>query len=337
LCRLERDEAALEAHTPWVRSQTNEDIFKVKRNLTVRAGIRHEFNSGWNEAQGRAANYDLNSSGVLMTNPVIGSAVYTQNNAKLLFSPRVGLAWDVFGNGTTAVRAGFGTYYSEIDDLAFLLNSLPPYNGSLTFTGSLPSITPITPGVPDPPSCGPGVTPPCATYAPQGVQANAKTPTVEEWHLGVEQQLTHNTALRVAYVGSHGYHGFISVDLNAIPSQICASAAGCLAGGIGAAASQSTVAEGTEYIPVGTRPNPNLGAGFFWLTQGNSSYNALETEVSHRMGQGLEFRANYTWSKNLDMNSAPTGAQASNQPQMILDRNNLRRDWGPSALNATTS
>jgi hypothetical protein len=311
-----------------------EDIFKVKRNLTVRAGIRHEFNSGWNEAQGRAANYDLNSSGVLMTNPVIGSSVYTQNNAKLLFSPRVGLAWDVFGNGTTAVRAGFGTYYSEIDDLAFLLNSLPPYNGSLTFTGSLPSITPITPGVRDPPSCGPGVTPPCATYAPQGVQANAKTPTVEEWNLGVEQQLTHNTALRVAYVGSHGYHGFISVDLNAIPSQICASAAGCLAGGIGAAASQSTVAEGTEYIPVGTRPNPSLGAGFFWLTQGNSSYNALETEVSHRMGQGLEFRANYTWSKNLDMNSAPTGAQASNQPQMILDRNNLRRDWGPSALNA---
>ena len=62
-----------------------------------------------------------------MTNPVVGSSVYTQNNAKLLFSPRVGLAWDVFGSGKTAVRAGFGTYYSMIDDLAFLLNSLPPY------------------------------------------------------------------------------------------------------------------------------------------------------------------------------------------------------------------
>jgi hypothetical protein len=311
-----------------------EDAIKVKRNLTVRVGLRHEFNTGWNEAQGRAANYDLNSSGILMTNPVIGNSVYTQNNAKLLFSPRVGLAWDVFGSGKTAVRAGFGTYYSQIDDLAFLLNSLPPTNGSLTFAGALSSIIPITPGVPDPPSCSPTVTTGCAIYAPQGVQANAKTPTVEEWNLGVEQQLNKSTALRVTYVGSHGYHGFVSVDENAIPSQICAVAAGCLAGGIG---TTSTVAQGTEYIPGGTgttRPNPNLGAGFFWLTQGNSSYNALETEVSHRMGQGLEFRANYTWSKNLDMNSALTGAQASNQPQMILDRNDLRRDWGRSALDA---
>jgi hypothetical protein len=311
-----------------------EDATKVRRNITVRAGLRHEFNTGWNEAQGRAANYDLNSSGVLMTNPVIGNSVYTQNNAKLLFSPRVGVAWDVFGNGGTAVRAGFGTYYSEIDDLGFLLNSLPPFNGSLTFAGALSSIAPITPGVPDPPSCSPTVSTGCATYAPQGLQSDAKTPTVEEWNLGVEQRLNKSTAFRVSYVGSHGYHGFVSVDENAIPSQICALAAGCLAGGIG---TTSTVTQGTEYIPGGTgttRPNSFLGAGFFWLTQGNSSYNALETELSHRFSQGLEFRANYTWSKNLDMNSAPTGAQASNQPQMILDRNNLRRDWGPSALNA---
>ena len=61
---------------------------------------------------------------------------------------------------------------------------------------------------------------------------------------------------------------------------------------------------------MGTRPNPYLGAGFFWYTEGNSSYNALQTDVTHRLSHGLQFRANYTWSKNLDMNSGLTGAQA---------------------------
>lgn len=315
-----------------------EDAIRVRPNLTIRVGVRHEFTTGWNETFGRAANYVADSTGVLQTNPLVGDSVYTQNNAKRLFSPRVGLAWDVFGNGKTAVRAAFGTYYSLIDDLAFLINSLPPYNGSLTFAGPLSSITPITPGVPDPPSCGPGISTGCATYAPQGVQADAKTPTVEEWNLSVEQQIEPNTAFRVAYVGSHGYHGFVSVDANSIPAQICASASGCKAGGTAftnAPANAPTVPPGTEYIPVASRPNRFLGAGFFWFTQGNTSYNALEAEVTHRLSRGLQFQANYTWSRSLDINSALTGAQANNQPQMVMDRTNLRRDWGPSALNAT--
>ncbi len=156
-----------------------------------------------------------------------------------------------------AVRAGFGTYYSLIDDLSFLLNSLPPYNGSITASGSLFSITPVVPGAAVPPSCGPGVPAPCTTYAPQGIQADAKTPTVQEWNLSIERQLTASTALRVSYVGSFGYHGLLSVDPNDIPAQICSSAAGCQAGGAATsgtpatAANQSHVAQGAQYIPGG--------------------------------------------------------------------------------------
>ena len=54
------------------------------------------------------------------------------------------------------------------------------------------------------------------------------------------------------------------------------------------------------------------------------------------MRKGLEFRGNYTWAKNLDINSGLTGAQANNQAQMVLDRKDLRDDWGPSALNPTS-
>src|SRR5581483_2962692 len=220
-----------------------------------------------------------------------------------------------------------------IDDLSFLLNSIPPYNGSLTFAGSLPALLPFVHGTPEPPTCGPGIpTTSCTTYAPQGVQPDAKTPTVEEWRFGVEQQLDRNTVLRAAYVGSHGYHGFLSIDPNSVPAQICAAAT-CASGGQGAAT--GSVPQGAQYIPKVTgRPNPYLSAGFFWYTEGNTSYNALQVDVTRRLAQGLQFRGNYTWSKNLDVNSGLTIAQANNQPQMVMDRNDVRRDWGPSALDS---
>src|SRR5262249_27503928 len=147
----------------------------------------------------------------------------------------------------------------------------------------------------------------------------------------------------VGYVGSFGYHGLLSIDPNTVPAQICTLPIGCTAGGTGAA--RAVVLPGTKYIPAVTappspatsaRPNPYLGAGFFWLTSGNSSYNALQLEFTRRLSKGLQFRGNYTWAKNLDMNSALTIAQAQNQPQMVMDRNDLRRDWGPSALTPTS-
>jgi hypothetical protein len=328
----------------WLGAWYVEDSIKLRPNLTLRAGIRHEFTDGWNEASGRAANYVTDANGVLQTNPVVGNSVYSTNNAKKLFGPRIALAWDPFGNGNTAVRAGFGTYYSLIDNLAFLLNSLPPYNGSAQFSGALSKIIPITAGVQPPASCTGGPNVPvanCSIFAPQGIQPNAKTPTVQEWNFTVEQHLSANTVLRVAYVGSFSTHGLLSVDPNTIPAAICANAAGCTAGGAAtsgapaAVASQSHVPQGAQYIPVGTRPNPSLGAGFFWYTEGNSRYNGLQTDVVRRLSKGFQLRANYTWSKNLDMNSGLTGAQANNQAQMIMDRNNVSRDWGPSALNVT--
>lgn len=309
-----------------------EDTIKLRPNLTLQLGLRDEFTTGWNEVFGRAANYITNGQSVLLTTPRVANSVFTQNNAKFLLGPRIGLAWDPFSNGKTAIRAGFGTHYSLIDALSFLMNSLPPYNGSASFSSvSLLSIVPFTPGVPPPPSCGPNVPSPCTTYAPQGVQPNAQTPTVQEWNFTVEQQLSSNTVLRVGYVGSHGYHGLLSVDPNTIPAQICTNPVGCKSGGV--ATLKGIVPEGAQYIPIGTRPNPYLSGGFFWYTEGNSSYNALQVDLTQRLQHGLQFRANYTWSKNLDMNSGLTGAQNNNQAQMILDRNDLPRDWGLSALN----
>ena len=189
-----------------------QDAIRLRPNLTLQVGLRDEFTNGWNEGSGRGSNYIPDSTGVLQTTPRVASDIFTVNNAKHLWQPRVALAWDPFGDGKTAIRAGFGTYVSLIDDLAFLMNSLPPYNGSATFTGALSSFLPIIANTPVPPSCGPGVPTPCTTYAPQGVQSNAQTPTVEEWNFTVEREVAPKTVLRVAYVGSHGYHELLSIN-----------------------------------------------------------------------------------------------------------------------------
>jgi hypothetical protein len=312
-----------------------QDTVKLRSNLTLRAGLRHEFTTGWNEVAGRAANFLLDPQGVLETDTRVGDSVFTKNNAKRLFGPRVGLAWDPFSNTRTAIRAGFGTYYSLMDALSFQLNGLPPYNGAATYSNvPLFSIVPVSPNVVLPRSCDVNVPPPCTSFQPRGVQADAKTPTVQEWNFTVEQQLDSRTSLHVAYVGSRGYHHLISIDPNTVPASECAVGGGCAAGGVGTA--KTTAAKGAQYIPVVSgRPNPYLGAGFFWFAQGNTSYQALQIDVNRRLAVGFQIRGNYTWSKNLDMNSALTVAQANNQPQLVLDRNDLARDWGPSALNVT--
>jgi hypothetical protein len=321
----------------WFGAWYAEDSMRLRRNLTFRAGIRHEFTNGWNEKFGRAANYVTDANGVLLTDPRTGTSAFTENKAKWLLSPRLALAWDPFGKGKTAVRAGFGIYYSLIDNLSFLLNSLPPYNGSPTFTGALSNVLPITAGQQPPPACTPGAAASsCSIFAPQGIEPAAKTPAVNEWNLAVEQQVGSNTVVRIGYVGSFGYHGLLSIDPNTILPQTCTDAAGCRGG---------TVPQGARYIPVVPAPpapattarlNPFLGAGFFWYTEGNSRYNALQIDVNRRLSQRLQVRANYTWAKNLDMNSALTIAQAQNQPQMVYDRTDLHRDWGPSALTPTS-
>jgi hypothetical protein len=203
-----------------------QDAIQLRRNLTLQVGIRHEFTTGWNEVSGRAANYVTGPDGVLLTDVRLGHAAFTENNAKRLLAPRIALAWDPFGNGKTAVRAGFGTYYSLIDALSFLLNSLPPYNGSISLTGSsLFPFTPLVPGAPVAPSCQGIPTPSCTVYAPQGVQSNAKTPTVQEWNLAIEQQLWRNMALRVAYAALSATR-LLSIDPNSVPARRSAPVAG---------------------------------------------------------------------------------------------------------------
>ena len=316
-----------------------QDVIQLRPNFTLRVGVRDEFTNGWNEKYGRAAQYLSDANGNLTSDPVtstthIGGSLFTDNKATKLFSPRVGIAWDPFGNGKTSIRAGFGMYYTLLDNLSFQGNFTPPFNTPFAiqnvslFDSVLPP--PVVPGKPLPPFCSPAITKNCTTPTAQGTQVNPETPAVVSWNYSIEQQLTGNISLRVAYVGSHGYHSLIDIDSNTIPQQTCSDPNGCLAGGIRSPG--VLVPLGTQYFPASKRPNPYLANAYRWNTEGISSYNGLQADLTKRFSSGLLFRANYTFSKNLDDSSGIASSQSQNQNQSVMDPRHPLRDYGPSAL-----
>jgi hypothetical protein len=319
----------------WQASWYAQDSIQLRQNLTMRFGLRHEFSNGWNEVNGLAATYQF-VNGVIQTLPSIGNKFGVGNNQKYLFSPRVGLAWDPFGKGKTSIRAGIGMYYDMVDTLSYLVDQTPPVSGAASFgSQSLFNVIPVSTAS-QPPACGPGVPTPCSTFAPKSTEPNYRAPVVISWNFTIEQQLNNSTAFRLGYVGFQGDQQFVTIDPNTIPSQVCTSAAGCLAGGTSTSAStRSTVAQGTRYFPVTTRPNQYLTSGIYLVTQGNANYNALQADVTRRLAKGLQFRVNYTWAKSLDHSSGLIGNIHANETQTPTDPYNLKQDWGPSGMDIT--
>src|SRR5882724_6236464 len=137
-----------------------QDEVKLKPHLSLRLGLREEMTNGWSEAHNHAANYVYDRNGIIQTDPIVGRSALTENNAKALWQPRVGLAWDPTGTGRWAVRAGFGIHHDLQDNIGHRLNANPPFNARLTLTTSpdgstlrLFNVIPIPFGTQAPPSC----------------------------------------------------------------------------------------------------------------------------------------------------------------------------------------
>src|SRR6202007_2030091 len=127
-----------------------QDEMKLRSNLTLRLGLRDEMTNGWNEVSGRFSNYLFDKNFVISTEPLMGHSCLTENHAKLLLQPRVGLAWDPTGTGSWAVRAGFGIHNDLQDSLANRTYSNPPFNAREQLTGATLSLIPIPKNVPPP-------------------------------------------------------------------------------------------------------------------------------------------------------------------------------------------
>ena len=282
-----------------------QDSMRLRPDLTVTLGLRHEFNNGWNSPLGQASNFVFGPNGALLTQPHIGTSVYSENNAVKLFGPRIGIAWAPFGSSRTAIHAGAGIYYQQLDYMGNCCDAspLPPFNNKITVA---PSTFPIF--------LAPNAPVPGAKTSPAGVQPNLKMPTVEQYSFRIEQSLSNNTVLRIGYVGEHGYHLLDTVDVNtAVP----------------------TILNGQKFFPPKSpKANPKLGNSRYLLSNASSNYNALQADVTHRLSYGLQFRGNYTWQKSLDIHSSSFLANSGvGGTTTILDPQDPRRDWGPSNFN----
>ena len=290
-----------------------QDALKLTPNFELRIGFRGEFTNGWNESRGRASNYVFDSNGVIVTDPVVGNSALTVNNAKFLPAPRVGIAWSPFSSKTTVIRAGFGLYYALNDNLSYRLDQNGPFNTVLALKNVPLSSIDIVPGAPVPAG---------AKISPSGVQPDLKTPTVESYSLKIEQQVTPSTSFAVGYVGSHGYHGLLSIDAN-VPVPAFCPASPCPA----------NLPAGTAYNPPNAPlANPKVANTTSWFSEGISSYNGLEVDVSHRLSHGLQFRGVYTFSKSLDDGDNMNTSIATNSPAFTMNPLQPKWDYGRASF-----
>lgn len=314
-----------------------EDVIRLTPRFTLSLGFRDEFTTGWNEAHGRAANYTF-GDGVISMEPHIGNTLFTVNNAKFLPQPRIGLAWSPFGS-KTVIRAGFGMYDDLQDALGYRADQNAPFNPTYSIANLPVSSLPLDPAAPVPAS---------AKLVPGGVQPDMKTPTLISWSLRLERELSPNTALTLAYVGSHGYHEMIGLDANEPFPTICPAApcpatypvvdpnatppvTNAMGFPAGSPLAGAPVPSGSFYIPAGTpKANPALGPTWTWFSLGVSSYDALQVDLNRRFSRGLSLRGVYTWSKALDDGDSLNQTAAPNAPGLVSNPFDLGADWGPA-------
>ena len=299
-----------------------QDVIRLLPRLTLSLGFRGEFSTGWNEAHNRAANYTF-TNGVIASQPNIGHSAFTQNNARFLSQPRIGLAWSPIRD-KTVVRAGFGIYNELLDDLGYRMDQNAPFNPTYSIAALAVSSLPINPAAP---------TPAKALLVAGGVQPDAKMPTLISYSLRIEQEITPNTSLTLGYVGSHGYHQLIGIDGNTPVPTICPASPCPTAypANFPAPLANAAIPAGSFYIPAGTaKANPTLANTWTWFSKGNSNYNALQADVNHRFSRDLALRGVYTWSKALDNGDSLNQTTAGNAPGLASNPYNLRADWGPA-------
>jgi hypothetical protein len=259
-----------------------QDDWHLRSNLTVNMGLRYEMATVPTDVHNQLANLPTLSS----PSPVLGSPLF-QNPTLRNFEPRLGLAYDPFGDGKTSIRAAFGLFdvLPLLYEFEFAQGASAPYSVVLS-EANLPANS-------------------FPTLDTSNIQSSelifaynpSKPPRnyLMGWNLNIERQLTRELSMEVGYIGNRGIHMVDRADDAdvVLPAQ---------------------TSEGYLWPKTpGTRLNPNVGSIRAMDWQGDSYYDALEAKVTQAVTHGLQVQGSYTWGKNIDTGSSSGfGAQFNN-------------------------
>jgi len=280
-----------------------QDDYRVTSNLTLNLGARYEFFTVPTDKDGLDAYLpDVRTSPAT----VLGGPFVNPSLKNL--APRLGFAWDVSGDGRTAVRGGSGLYY-DTDG---------PYNSSLGISIQTPPfVLPVNvtgAGIPFPTPVFPTATTGGALSL-RTIDYHIKQPKAWTYNVNVQRELAAGWAAMVGYAGSRGYDLVNTIEGNPVVPVV--------------------QADGTLFFPAGApRRNPAWSSIDYRTSDGRSTYNAFQASLMKRLSHRYQGQLSYTLSKAMDNADGQLGTDTVTSSVYPPNPYDLDAEWAVASFDA---